>query len=93
MTTQPLPVTEVARRLCEAHHPHLATTGAVIPCGPHTTIARTHYGLLTPEGDKTWAVLAAIRAGEPKADGLEVGMEQGPDGTYYSLPNPRREEA
>lgn len=45
-----IPISEFTRRLCEKAHPYLGTTGAVVPCGPHTQIARSLYFLTKPEG-------------------------------------------
>jgi len=55
----PVPATELARRICVAHHPHYNTV-AQIPCGRHLNDARSLYGLLAD--DVTWAVLVRARA-------------------------------
>jgi hypothetical protein len=66
-----LPIEELARRICEANHPHLRTTGRTVPCGQHITEARTFAVLLAPAGARTWDVLHDLlhpkRVRKPKA--------------------------
>lgn len=52
---------ELARRICAAAHPFLATTGAVVPCGPHTRAASLYDELTTEDGTKTLAVILKAR--------------------------------
>ena len=64
---RPIPADELARRICAAHHPHLRTVGASIPCGAHLQAARNVYGLITEAGTLTFDVVVQARneAGMP----------------------------
>lgn len=53
---------ELARRICAAAHPHYATTGNVVPCGPHTRAAALYDELTTEKGTRTLAVILRARA-------------------------------
>jgi hypothetical protein len=63
-----IPATEFGRRLCVAHHPHLATTGAAVPCGEHTTVARNLYPLLSAQG--TVSLIEVLNAREEAGIGM-----------------------
>jgi hypothetical protein len=65
---RPIPADELARRICVAHHPHLGTVSAQVPCGPHLQAARNVYGLVTESGTLTFEVVAKAR----NEAGLEV---------------------
>jgi len=70
MSTTELPFTEFARRLCDAVHPFLSSTGARIPCGSHIAAAERLYPLTvtSPEGTQSLKVLLDAR----RENGLEV---------------------
>lgn len=53
---------ELARRICAEAHPHYATTGNVVPCGPHTRAAALYDELTTEAGTKTLRVILRARA-------------------------------
>jgi len=55
------PVSELQRRLCMRNHPHLATTGAVVPCGQHSVEGARLYGLVTPLGTHSFEVIRDMR--------------------------------
>lgn len=55
---------ELARRLCEAAHPHLGTTGQVVPCAHHISEAGRFWGLIGPEGTGSLAVILGARQDE-----------------------------
>jgi hypothetical protein len=83
-----VPVAELARRICVAHHPHYATVAAV-PCGTHLAEARNVYGLVDERGSATFREVVRARAaagldryGPNRADltpALRVAVEETTD--------------
>ena len=61
ITSRPINVTEFARRLCVRNHPHLNTTGAVVPCGIHLREGNMYHLLVTDEGRHTFEVIRDAR--------------------------------
>ena len=57
--SNPVPVTELARRFCVvAHHADLIPGPAgVVPCGEHRRLAELYLGLTEPNGDKYLKIL------------------------------------
>lgn len=60
-----IPVTEFARRLCEAEHPFKGAVGQA-PCSEHLAQAHRLWGLLSEEGTGPLTVVLAVR--------LEAGL-------------------
>ena len=55
-----VPVAELARRICNAYHPHYGTV-AQVPCGAHLAAARNVYGLCADGGTLTFNEVVRAR--------------------------------
>lgn len=59
----PVSATELGRRLCNAYHPFIGTSGKVVPCGDHIMMARNLWFLTTEAGEKALKVLLGMITG------------------------------
>ena len=52
---------ELARRLCVRNHPHLKTTGQIVPCGEHLRQGNLYWALATVPYTHTFEVIRDAR--------------------------------